>query len=105
MPNGFARKFYMSPEWLRCREAYAKSKGWLCERCAAKGLIIPGTEVHHKTRLTRDNLSDPSIALSFDNLELLCKDCHLKEHDKRTARTDKDGHTDIEALIIRRQTG
>lgn len=105
MPNGFARKFYMSPEWIRCRIAYAESKRWLCERCAEQGKIIPGTEVHHKIRLTRANINDPDIALCFDNLELLCKDCHLKEHDKRMARTDADGHADIDTLIMRRQTG
>ena len=25
----FARDFYISPEWIRCRKAYAQSKGWL----------------------------------------------------------------------------
>lgn len=102
MPNGFARAFYMSPAWIRCRTAYAESKGWLCERCAAKGIIVPGDEVHHKIRLTRDNLSDPDVALSWDNLELLCKDCHLKEHDKRQQRTDAGGHVDIDEIILRR---
>lgn len=99
MPNGFARAFYMSPEWIRCRKAYAESRGWLCERCAANGLIVPGDEVHHRIRLTRDNLRDPSIALNWENLELLCKDCHLKEHDKRQRRTDDGGHVDIERII------
>lgn len=102
MPNGFARQFYMSPAWIRCRTGYAESKGWLCERCAAKGLIVPGAEVHHKVRLTKDNLSNPSVALSWDNLELLCKDCHLKEHDKRQHRTDEGGHVDIDEIISRR---
>ena len=105
MPNGFARKFYMSPEWIRCRESYAVSRGWLCERCAAEGKIIPGVEVHHKIRLTRENLRDPDVALNWENLELLCKDCHLKEHDKRVARTDEGGHVDIDELILRRQPG
>lgn len=105
MPNGFARQLYMSPAWIKSRTAYAESRGWLCERCAARGLIVPGDEVHHKVRLTKDNLRDPDIALAWDNLELLCKDCHLQEHDKRIARTDEGGHADIDALIARRRPG
>lgn len=98
----FARDFYISPEWIRCRKAYAQSKGWLCERCAARGDIVPGDEVHHKIRLSRQNLSDPSITLNWDNLELLCKDCHLHVHDKRIARTDAGGHVDIGEITRRR---
>ena len=93
MPNGFARKFYVSSEWIRCREAYAKSKGWLCERCLAKGLYTPGTQVHHKIRLTPDNLRDPSVSLNWDNLELLCTECHHEEHRGRKRwETDEMGH-------------
>lgn len=93
--NGFARSFYMSNEWITCRRAYAKSMGHLCERCAAAGFAVPGTEVHHKIRLTPENISDPAISLSWDNLELLCKDCHLKEHNKTIMRTDQMGHVEL----------
>ena len=44
---------------------------------------MPGTEVHHKTRLTPENISDPAISLSWDNLELLCRFCHAEVHDQR----------------------
>ncbi|MFR3092001.1 MAG: HNH endonuclease [Eggerthella lenta] len=30
--------------------------------------------------LTQDNITDTAITLSFDNFELLCFDCHNKEH-------------------------
>lgn len=79
----FARQFYMSRSWIKCRKAYAQSKGHLCERCWSKGLIVPGKEVHHKIRLTPENINDPSIALNWDNLELLCKDCHDEEREKK----------------------
>ena len=102
MPNGFARSFYMSWGWISCRTAYAESRGWLCERCAARGLIVPGVEVHHKVRLTKANIKDPSVALNWKNLELLCKDCHLKEHDKTIMRTDEFGTLSIEEAIERR---
>ena len=72
--------FYKTAAWKKCRAAYIKSVGGLCERCRAKGLIVPGYIVHHKTHLTPMNISDPSISLGFDNLEYLCQDCHNAEH-------------------------
>ena len=93
--RSWARAFYISPQWIACRRAYAKSKGLLCERCAAAGLIVAGEEVHHKIRLTPDNINDPAVALNWDNLELLCKSCHLAEHNTVTMRTDEGGHVDL----------
>ena len=91
----FAHDFYMSWPWIKCARAYKASKGGLCERCWSKGLIVPGEEVHHKVRLTPENISDPSISLSWDNLELLCKNCHLEEHSKTRWRADEMGHVDL----------
>ena len=88
-------RFYSSRVWRRTREAYAKSRQNLCERCLAKGLIIPGEEVHHKKRLTADNLKDASVALSWSNLELLCEECHKEEHGRMKPRTDADGHVEL----------
>ena len=82
----FAADFYNSPQWRKCREAYKQKAFGLCERCRRKGLIVPGDEVHHKIRITPDNLNDPSITLSFDNLELLCTQCHAEEHRKKNKR-------------------
>ena len=73
-------KFYFSKRWKKCRNAYAASQNGLCERCLAKGLIVPGDEVHHKQRLTLATLDDPTVALNWDNLILLCKSCHMLEH-------------------------
>lgn len=80
----FAKTFYSSKAWQRCRAAYAESKGNLCERCLAKGLIVPGEIVHHKIHLTEKNVSDPMVALNWDNLALLCRECHAQEHGEET---------------------
>ena len=93
--RAWARLFYVSSQWISCRTAYAKSKGMLCERCAQAGLIVPGEEVHHKIRLTPQNVKDPAVALNWGNLELLCKQCHLEEHSKTVWRTDEGGHVDL----------
>ena len=74
------QKFYGSQAWKRCRVEYRKSVGGLCERCKANGMIEPGYIVHHKQYVDVSNIQDPSILLNFDNLELLCMNCHNAEH-------------------------
>lgn len=76
----FAESFYKGRGWRNCRDGYARSVGGLCERCLKRGLYVPGEIVHHKIDLTPENISDPAIALSWDNLELLCRDCHADAH-------------------------
>lgn len=80
MSEGNRLEFYSSPQWKKCRSAYKKSVGGLCERCREKGLIVPGEMVHHKIHLNSVNMYDPDVALNFENLELLCRDCHAAEH-------------------------
>lgn len=78
----FARKLYSSKRWQKTRAAYKKSVGGLCERCWKNGVIKAGEIVHHKIPLTPENINDPNIALSFDNLELVCRDCHAEIHEE-----------------------
>ena len=83
--------FYTTWKWRKCRIAYAKSVGNLCERCRKRGLINPGSkenplETHHKIPLNDDNINDPKITLNWDNLELLCKKCHDEEREKKVKR-------------------
>lgn len=83
--------FYTSWKWRKCKTAFAKSKGNLCERCLQRGIINPGSkekplEAHHKIPLTDENVTDPKIALNWDNLELLCKPCHDKERERKAKR-------------------
>lgn len=39
-----------------------------------------GDIVHHKNRITIENVHDPEITLCFENLELVCRACHNEEH-------------------------
>ena len=80
MAKDFARDFYNTKAWYKCAQAYKKYRRGLCENCLAKGVYTPGVIVHHIEHLTPENISDPKIALSFDNLRLLCRDCHAEEH-------------------------
>ena len=75
----FAKGFYLSNAWQRTRTAYYKFRCGICERCKGAGDIV-----HHKTYITPRNINNPRITLDFANLELLCQDCHNKEHFKKT---------------------
>lgn len=87
MAKDWAKPFYRSAAWRKCRAAYAASVHHLCERCGG-----PGTEVHHRQELTPDNIHDPAVALSWDNLELLCHACHDKTK-RQERRSTQDGLT------------
>lgn len=72
----FAKKFYKSKQWRRCRESFLESKSWRCNRCYDN----PASIAHHRIYLTPQNINDPNISLSWNNLEALCQNCHNEEH-------------------------
>ena len=78
----YAKAFYKSTAWQKCRAAYIKSVGGLCERCLAEGKIVPGYIVHHKCYLTPENITDPAVSLNWSNLEYLCVEHHNQQHFK-----------------------
>lgn len=83
MARDFATGFYNSKAWHDCRRAYAKSQGGLCERCMSRGMIVPGKVVHHIRHITPETIDDPRVTLAWDNLVLVCQDCHAAEHKAR----------------------
>ena len=78
----FARSFYTSKAWKTTSKAYMQSKNYICERCGGVAAIC-----HHKKYLTPNNINDPNIALSWDNLEALCHNCHDLEHMQKYNKT------------------
>lgn len=80
MAKEFAKAFYNSSAWKKCRAAYITYRqridGGMCESCHE----VPGYIVHHKVELTPENINDPNIALSFGNLKYDCHVCHQKEN-------------------------
>lgn len=80
MAREFAKAFYRSKAWKQTRESYFRSRDGLCERCLRYGKVVPGSIVHHIEHLSPSNINDPTVALSFENLELVCRDCHAAEH-------------------------
>ena len=84
MAQEWAKSLYSSLAWHKCRDSFYISRNGLCERCGEAGLIV-----HHKVWLTPSNINDPSITLNWDNLELLCNECHSKEHLGSEATTEE----------------
>jgi len=71
----YAKSFYKGKAWQNCRNYYYLLQHGICQRCGSSGDIV-----HHKIYITPSNINDPSITLNYDNLELLCIDCHNREH-------------------------
>ena len=73
--NRDVAKFYNSKQWDKVRKAYKLYRHNICERCGGIGCIV-----HHKSYIDSSNIYCPEVTINFDNLELLCIDCHNKEH-------------------------
>lgn len=88
----WAIKFYKSAPWIKNRRNYLTRPldtphgicpPGMCERCFERGKLVPAKVVHHKKHLTPQNVSDPKVALAYDNLQRLCQDCHAVVHSGR----------------------
>lgn len=79
MAKEWAKAFYNSSAWVKCREAYIISVHGLCEECLKHGKIEPGYIVDHIIELTPQNINDPNISLNYDNLQYLSLECHNKK--------------------------
>jgi 5-methylcytosine-specific restriction protein A len=77
--------FYHSPQWRRFQSFIVRSRHGICDICGRKGTLV-----HHIVPLTEENVSDPSVSLNPDNVQLLCIPCHNALHaDMDSGRSDK----------------
>ena len=93
-----AKKFYDSPQWEKTRKAYRALRHGICERCGKKNANI----VHHKQYLNDERLKDTDYTLNFENLELLCIDCHNREHFEKFSPTQEGLMFDANGQLIKR---
>lgn len=70
--------FYNTKSWKRLRRQKFADAGGLCEECLRRGIVEQGKEVHHIVPLDEDW----SRRLDYDNLILLCPDCHAEAHER-----------------------
>lgn len=78
MAKDYAKSFYKSRRWQKCRKNYIAYRisvdGGTCEICHKE----QGYIVHHKRYITESNIKDPDITLNPTNLQYVCKECHDK---------------------------
>jgi 5-methylcytosine-specific restriction endonuclease McrA len=96
MAKDFAKKFYGSKAWRDCRNAFFVYRHGLCNRCGGAGKIV-----HHKIVLNPFNINDPDVSLNFTNLELLCQDCHNKEHHEKYSPTVEGLMFNVDGDLVR----
>lgn len=70
--------FYNSCEWKKLRNQKFYDADGLCELCKKKKIIKQGKEVHHIIPIEKDW----NKRLDYDNLILLCSDCHNLQHER-----------------------
>ena len=74
------KQFYADPKWINLRLSLINERGNKCARCGeviARSKDIIG---HHTIELTPENVHDHSISLNPELIEIICFDCHNKEH-------------------------
>jgi 5-methylcytosine-specific restriction endonuclease McrA len=85
--------------WLRSRERAAalKREHYTCERCGVKQSKARGKEVvvnvHHKNGIDWDGITEDirkRVLQTPDAYEVLCEDCHGKEHESNLAESRKE---------------
>lgn len=74
------KSFYASEEWQKLRLLLIAERGPVCRRCGK--IIANPIELiaHHKIELTLGNVHNADVSLNPGNIELICHDCHDKEH-------------------------
>jgi hypothetical protein len=73
-------RFYCRKEWRDLSYSLKIKAAGKCTRCGETVLDFSQLIAHHKEELTEDNVDDPVITLNPDNVEVICFDCHNKEH-------------------------
>lgn len=76
-------QFYCRKPWRDLSFRLKVERGGKCERCGFTavtkedwGMLIG----HHTVELTDETVDDPTIALNQTLIEIICLDCHNKEH-------------------------
>lgn len=75
--------FYCRKPWRDLSHMLKIQRGGKCESCGFVAVTEDDWALligHHKTELTEENVDDPAIALNPSKIEIICLDCHNREH-------------------------
>ena len=73
-----AQQFYSSPEWDLIRRQVIKQKGRVCAECGLRIMKTNDITVDH----IKPRSKYPDLALTMDNLRVLCRSCNSKKGDQ-----------------------
>jgi hypothetical protein len=78
--HAILKRFYTSDEWISLRLLLISERGNECAHC--KKIIAKSKDIigHHTVELTPENVNDVMISLNPELIELVCFDCHNKDH-------------------------
>jgi hypothetical protein len=76
------KSFYASEKWINFRLGLINERGTKCSRCGERIAKSKDLIGHHKVELTPENVQDRMISLNPDLVDLVCFDCHNKEHNR-----------------------
>lgn len=75
--------FYISKPWRDLSYRLKIERGGKCERCSFVAVTKEDWAMligHHKEELNEYNVDNPTVSLNPDKVEIICLDCHNKEH-------------------------
>ena len=76
-------RFLCSKPWRNLSYNLKIAAGGECSRCDFVAVTKEDFKYligHHKIELTEDNADDPTISLNPELIDIICLDCHNKEH-------------------------
>ena len=73
-------RFYCSKPWLDLSYVLKIEAKGKCQKCGKIVLEFKDLIPHHTIELTEDNVDDHSISLNPKLIEVICFQCHNKEH-------------------------
>jgi predicted kinase len=76
------KSFYASEKWITFRLGLINERGTKCSRCGERIAKSKDLIGHHKIELTPENVHDYMISLNPEQVDLVCFDCHNKEHNR-----------------------
>jgi 5-methylcytosine-specific restriction enzyme A len=71
-------KFYKGKDWMKLRQEALERDHYECQVCKSKGKYRAAECVHHMKEVKQH----PELALTLNNLQSLCNQCHNDVHDR-----------------------
>lgn len=89
MAQDFSKHIYTSTAWRDLRHNLIVERKPVCERCGKLCLDTSQLVGHHKIEINEQNVNDLDIVYNPNNIEIICSDCHNKEHRRFNGKSSR----------------